>query len=439
MSNRFGFTYPGWNIVREIGRGSFGAVYEIERKIGGTMEKAALKRMTIPHNESEITNLRQMGLDDVSVTNMFEAQKESVLKEYLLMRNIGGHTNVVNCDDVSEIMHDDRMGWDIYIRMELLKPMTDHIKAFPGEREAIQVGLDLCSALVLCEKHKIIHRDIKPQNIFISPNGDYKLGDFGIARTIESATHGASTMGIGTNNYMAPEVRYGQENYNHTVDIYSLGLVLYWLLNDMRLPFYPLPPTPLKLSDVQNAQHRRMRGDAIPAPKHGSDALKAVVLKACAFDPKDRYQSATDMKEALEAAKGKPIAKQAEQKAVSAPAAELEVTVRQPKAVIAEPAIADEDVTVSAHRPAEEAKPAAETVEDMGDYTVVETETAKTVFTKQPEMEEEKPAATDQHRANPKKSMNSLLRKRKASCRCCWYAFCCWQLASELFSLAEEA
>ena len=302
--------YPGWTTIREIGRGSYGGVYEIERKIGGAIEKAALKHISIPQNEGEIRSMRQMGMDDASVTNMFEEQKESVLKEYLLVRNLGGHTNVVNCDDVSEIQHSDGMGWDIYIRMELLTALTDHIKSYPGENETIQMGVDLCNALVLCEKNKIIHRDIKPQNIFVSPNGDYKLGDFGIAHTIESATHGASTVGIGTNNYMAPEVKYGNEKYNHTVDIYSFGLVMYWLMNEMRLPFCPLPPTPMRLSDMQNAQARRMNGEALPAPKHGSAALKAVVLKACAFDPKARYQSAAEMKQALEAlgkAEEKPV------------------------------------------------------------------------------------------------------------------------------------
>ena len=79
MSNNNYPIYPGWKVVREIGRGSFGTVYEIERKIGGTIEKAALKHISIPQNEGEIRSMRQIGMDDASVTNMFEEQKESVL------------------------------------------------------------------------------------------------------------------------------------------------------------------------------------------------------------------------------------------------------------------------------------------------------------------------------------------------------------------------
>jgi len=81
--------------------------------------------------------------------------------------------------------------------------------------------------------------------------------------------------------------------------------VLYWMLNDHRLPFLPMPPALSTFSDEEQAKLRRFRGDPIPAPKYGSEALKAVVLKACAFDPADRFHSAAEMLQALEAA-GKP-------------------------------------------------------------------------------------------------------------------------------------
>lgn len=70
---------------------------------------------------------------------------------------------------------------------------------------------------MLCKKHNIIHRDIKPANIFASGNGDYKLGDFGIAKTIEQTSGGTK---IGTYDYMAPEV-YHDQPYGNTADIYS--------------------------------------------------------------------------------------------------------------------------------------------------------------------------------------------------------------------------
>ena len=181
--------------------------------------------------------------------------------------------------------------------MELLTPLMKAISANISEETVVKLGKDICKALVLCKKHEIIHRDIKPQNIFISFNGDYKLGDFGIAKTMEKTMGGTK---IGTYKYMAPEV-YNNQPYGSSADIYSLGLVLYWLLNDRRMPFLPLPPAKLKAGMEEEARQRRLMGETLPAPVHGSVELKRIVLKACAFDQKKRYSSAAQMLEDLNA------------------------------------------------------------------------------------------------------------------------------------------
>lgn len=86
-----------------------------------------------------------------------------------------------------------------------------------------------------CQCQNIIHRDIKPENIFVSRFGEFKLGDFGIARELDRSMSGLSKKG--TFSYMAPEMYKGEE-YDARVDIYSLGIVLYKLCNHNRLPFY---------------------------------------------------------------------------------------------------------------------------------------------------------------------------------------------------------
>ncbi len=289
--------WPGWETVRLIGRGSFGAVYEIQRDVFGHTEKAALKAVSIPQNDSDIEDLYDSGYDEASVTATFKSYLESIVAEYSLMREMNGSANVVNCDDFRIVQHDDNIGWDIYIKMELLIPLPKATDMHPDDKQVIQIAKDMCRALILCRKYGIIHRDIKPQNIFVSKNGDYKLGDFGIAKTIEKTSGGTK---IGTYKYMAPEV-YNNRPYNYTADLYSLGLVLYWLLNERRSPFMPLPPAPAVATQEESARTKRFSGTPIPAPAHGSEDLQRIVLKACTYDPKDRYPNADEMLRDLEA------------------------------------------------------------------------------------------------------------------------------------------
>ena len=295
-------TYPGWETVRLIGRGSFGAVYEIRRDVLGLTEKAALKHISIPQNQSDVEELYSSGYDETSITAHYESYLADIVREYQLMAEMKGHTNVVNCDDIRYVQKDTGIGWDIYIKMELLTPMMKSLDRMADEKQVIKLGRDMASALVLCRNRSIIHRDIKPQNIFVSKDGDFKLGDFGIAKTVEKTSGGTK---IGTYSYMAPEV-YNNQPYGHEADIYSLGMVLYWLLNERRLPFYPAPPAVPMASDLERARQRRFRGEKLPPPMHGSEELKRIVLKCCAFDPKDRYHSAEDLLWELEALSAKP-------------------------------------------------------------------------------------------------------------------------------------
>lgn len=287
--------WPGWETVRKLGNGSYGAVYEIQRDLFGTVEKAALKVLHIPQNESDVEELRLSGYDDRSITAHFKECLADIVREYTFMSQMKGHTNVIYCDDVRCIQQENGFGWDIYIKMELLAPLPRALGREFDEGQVIRLGKDLCTALVLCKGKSIVHRDIKPQNIFVSETGDYKLGDFGIARTMEQTTGGTK---IGTYNYMAPEV-YNNQPYGAASDIYSLGLVMYWLLNGRRLPFLPLPPETPTSAEFDRARLRRFSGEPLPEPVSGSPELKRIVLKACAYDPRDRYTDPQEMLQIL--------------------------------------------------------------------------------------------------------------------------------------------
>ncbi len=199
----------------------------------------------------------------------------------------------------------DEIGWDIYIRMEYLTSFMDYCTGKElTEKEVMKLGCDLSMALIYCRKLNIIHRDIKPENIFVSRFGDFKLGDFGIAR--EQAHTVGNMSKKGTYSYMAPEI-YKGEKYDSSIDIYSLGIVLYKLMNQNRLPFLSLDKQLITYRDKENALARRMAGEKMPAPSRASAAFSHIILKACAYDPQKRYRKPEDMLQDLESLRIAPV------------------------------------------------------------------------------------------------------------------------------------
>ena len=247
--------FGAWYLSRLIGKGSFGKVFEITRDELGTTYRAALKIITIPQDEDDIRNRMTYDSDVSSVKSYYDGVLRDIVSENEIMSQLKGNTNIVSYEDHKIIPHEDGIGYDILIRMELLTPLLDRMaQGRLSEEEIVRLGMDMCTALGICHRKNIIHRDIKPQNIFITDNGNYKLGDFGIARTMEKTMGGMSRKG--TYRYMAPEVFRGDE-YDQTVDIYSLGIVLYTLLNENRGPFLPLPPAAVSHNDEETANNLR--------------------------------------------------------------------------------------------------------------------------------------------------------------------------------------
>ena len=288
--------WPGWKIVKYLGGGAYGKVYEIERNNSGIREKAAVKIVSRPKEESELEADYQNGYDRESIAVKYTEILQEYINEYKLMKELQGQSNIVSCDDFALEKNPDGIGGKIYIRMELLTPLQKVTKErLLSEEEVIKLGKDICKALILCESRNIIHRDIKPDNIMISKFNDYKLGDFGVSKVMSHTTGATMT---GTEGYMAPEVLH-IEKYGKEVDIYSLGIVMYWLLNNRRMPFIGADEK-VTLVNANQAAMRRYHGEKIPAPKNGSDELKKIVLKACEYKPKDRYLTAQEMYDALE-------------------------------------------------------------------------------------------------------------------------------------------
>lgn len=291
--------FGSWYITEEIGAGAEGSLYRICRTDAlGHKYYSALKAVSVPASKSETASLMAGGMQLSEVAEYYESVLQKATNEFELLAKLKGNSNIASYEDHEIFRHEDGIGWDILIRLEELTPLVKYSIDNPlSEDEVTRMGIDICRGLSLCKKYGIVHRDIKPDNIFISPSGSYKLGDFGIARIIEETTRGLSRKG--TYGYMAPEVYWGRE-YGSTVDLYSLGMVMYRYLNDGRMPFMPPSPAAIHADDREEAFIQRMNGNELPPPRSGSDELKRIVLKACAFDRADRYKDAEEMLRDLE-------------------------------------------------------------------------------------------------------------------------------------------
>ncbi len=128
----------------------------------------------------------------------------------------------------------------------------------------------------------------------VSDDGDYKLGDFGVARTLDSGRTSYMSR-KGTEHYMAPELIRMENNCDSRVDIYSLGIVLYKLLNSNRFPFYPSYPKHISPRDQEVAFNKRISGVQLDFPTNADGRLAEIVLKACAFRKEERYPSPKQM------------------------------------------------------------------------------------------------------------------------------------------------
>ena len=297
--------WPEWELIEKIGEGSFGKVYKAKRTERGRSFYSAIKIISIPASKGELDSVRAEMNNEQSTREYFRNLVEDCIQEIYTMEHFCGNSHVVSFEDFKVVEYLDEIGWDISIRMEYLTSFMDYCTGKElTEKEVIKLGCDLAMALIYCRKLNIIHRDVKPENIFVSRFGDFKLGDFGIAR---EQAHTMSNMSKkGTYSYMAPEI-YKGEKYDSSIDIYSLGIVLYKLMNQNRLPFLSLDKQLITYRDKENALARRMAGEKMPAPVNASAAFSHIILKACAYEPGKRYRKPEDMLRDLEKLRLAPV------------------------------------------------------------------------------------------------------------------------------------
>lgn len=273
----FSEIWPEWKAVQKVGEGSFGKVFRCVRKEYDIETECAIKVISIPKNESEINAIRAEYASEDSVKAHFKDIVDEFANEIKMMVLLKGAPNIVSVENYKIVEKKDEIGWDIYIQMEYLTTFSEFARKNNfTERAVARLATDICSALEVCEEKNIIHRDIKPDNIFIDNYGNYKIGDFGVARKLENASVAMSKKG--TYTYMAPEVYHSAE-YDNRADIYSLGMVMYKLLNRGRDPFTDPHAESVAYRDREAALVNRMRGENLLRYTSGISAYTTQSLK----------------------------------------------------------------------------------------------------------------------------------------------------------------
>lgn len=274
-----------WYLGDIIGEGSSGTVYKITDKHGNYF---ALKVIPVTIEDgTDVIPLNMKEQDLASKRKYLEEMTDAILAEVRVMKKLKHTAGIVTYQEYDVLKSDDLFLHIILIKMDLLQPLNKILRMREtefSEKEIVTIGIQLLTSLSECQKHHIIHRDIKPSNIFVTEDNRYLLGDFGSARLLEKTMMASHK---GTLAYMAPEVAAGQA-FNSTVDIYSLGIMLYQLLNNGKLPFLK---DSFKFSDIELAVEKRLSGTLLPSPANADSELGNIICKMCAFSPKERYAS----------------------------------------------------------------------------------------------------------------------------------------------------
>ncbi len=277
-----------YRLLRRIAQSQMGEIYEAEHV--DLHRSVALK--VLPAGKASDAQLQRFASEARSVANL-------------------RHENLVTLYDYG-VTHDGRP----YYAMELLdgETLSELLEreGSVGWRQATRIAIQACAALACAHSAGVIHRDIKPGNLFLTREGGIKLLDFGVAKLgAEIAAQGGALHLVGTPEYMAPEQIQGE--VDERCDIYALGAVLYQLASG-RLPH--VASTTVALLDKklhQTPENLRRR-----APTRGFPAMfDKTVQKSLATDPEQRYQSSDELREALESALAEPVKRQRRRRAIA--------------------------------------------------------------------------------------------------------------------------
>ncbi|MBS1827458.1 MAG: serine/threonine protein kinase [Acidobacteria bacterium] len=268
-----------YRLVRQIGAGGMGAVYLAQRADGQFEQQVAVKLLHLPIAS--------------------QAMRERFRQERQILAGLH-HPHIAQLLDGGDAEHGAP-----YLVMEFVDgvDLAAHTALLPL-KEKLRLFLQVCDAVEYAHRHLIVHRDLKMSNILVTPDGQVKLLDFGIAKVLQ-ADGGAAGPGthIMTPEFASPEQVLGRE-ITTLSDVYSLGIVLYMLLTGQS-PYRTTTGAPAELVEAVARQD-------VPPPSHAAkaigDELDSITLKAVRKEPERRYQSVSELAADLRAyLEGRPV------------------------------------------------------------------------------------------------------------------------------------
>ena len=289
-----------------------------------TVDKYIVKIISLPASQTQVDALLLSGAysDKDSALGYYKTIADDVVEEIGVQQKLSQLEGFLAFDSYQVVPMEGEVGFDIYLLSQFRNTLEQKLRHSTMHHiDAINLALDLCAALSVCRRSGYLYVDLKPDNIYLSSEKGYRIGDIGFIKL--SSLKYASLPDRYRSNYTAPEIADAFSCLNATIDIYALGLILYQVFNDGMLP--------------------NMNERTISPPAYADYEMAEIILKACASNPDERYQDPIEMGQAIvsymqrNGANDTPIAPVAE-------AIEESVTETVP-AKVEEEQIAPENVT----------------------------------------------------------------------------------------------
>lgn len=253
-----------------------------------------LKHISVPESQRQVDALILTGA--AADAEAAQAYYQQVVTDYQteleLLEALSNSPTIGSFRSYEIKPKEEGVGFDVYLLSEHRTTLERYLADTDiTQSSAVNLAMDLCSALSDLRAAGLVHRDVKPANIYLSTQGHFMLGDMGIAK-IDGLKYCSMPEAM-LSSYSAPELFDLMAEVNETVDLYAVGLILYRIYNGGHAPFEDEKTT------AKAADKMRITGQELPAPMFADYEMAEIIRKACCFKPEDRYQTPEEMKQAF--------------------------------------------------------------------------------------------------------------------------------------------